>query len=100
MADLMGGDEMGDVLADKGIRRDTGNESGNGSVDKGIKRGTGDEMGNDSAGGGVHMASLVHRGSKHSRLGNKEVRAGRELRTGGRDRVGKVLQALDKGEDT
>ena len=43
MADLRGGDEMGDVLADKGIRRGTGDESGNGSVDKGIKRGTRDD---------------------------------------------------------
>ena len=43
MADLMGGDETGDVLADKGIRRGTGDESGNGSVDKGIKRGTRDD---------------------------------------------------------
>ena len=91
MADLMGGDEMGNMLADKGIRRGTGDKSGDGLVDKGIKRGTGDETGDDSAGGSVHMASLVHRGSKCSRLGDKEVRAGRELRTGGRDRVSKVL---------
>ena len=100
MADLMGGDEMGNMLADKGIRRGTGDKSGDGLVDKGIKRGTGDETGNDSAGGGVHMASLVHRGSKHSRSGNKEVRAGGELRTGGGDRVSEVLQALDEGENT
>ena len=87
MADLMGGDKTGNMLADKGIRRDTGDESGDGSVDKGIKRGTGDGTGDDLAGGGVCIASLVHRGSKHSRLGNKEVRAGRESRTGGGDRV-------------
>ena len=92
--------KMGNVLADKGIRRGTGDELGDGSVDKGIKRGTGDETGNDSAGGDVRLASLVHRGSKRSRSGNKEVRAGGELRTGGEDRVSEVLQALDKGEDT
>ena len=91
---------MGDMLANKGIRRGTGEKSGDGSVNKGIKRGTGDETGDDSVGGGVRMASLVHRGSKCSRLGDKEVRAGRESRTGGRDRVSKVLQALDEGEDT
>ena len=43
--------------------------------------------GDNSAGGDVRIASLVHRGSKRSRLGNKEVRAGRESRTGGGDRV-------------
>ena len=104
-----GGDETGNELVGKGLNEGAGDEAGDDSADRGTKRGTGDEtgdmlvdegtrwdpgnmMGNKSVGGGIHVASLVHRGSNCGGSSDEEARGG--------DGVGEVLQALDEGKDS